>query len=825
MRVPFSWLCEYVRPRHGIPLEAGDVARRLMMAGISVESIDEAGHDIRGVRVGMVESVTDHPESKTLSVCIVDVGLKRVQLVTGALNVKPDMKVAVALAGATLPRGVQIGVAEFGGIRSEGMMCSAWELGLSDERPDARTGVMVLPQEAPVGADLVEYLSLKDEVLVLDLTPNRADCLSVIGLANEVAALTASELAVPQWTVQNELPLKTEDLVAVEVRDPSLCPRYSARAVREVRVGPSPLWLQRRLHLCGIRSISNVVDVTNYVMLETGQPLHAFDLSLVEGSKVVVRRALPDERILTLDGVERTLSPEMLVIADSQKPIAIAGVIGGANTEVNDGTTRVLIESAHFNGPSVRRTARALGIYSEAALRFEKWVDPNGTVVAMNRASQLMADIGAGKPTSGWIDLYPRPIKDREIRVRPRYVNSVLKTKLTARKMGWFLERLGFEVKGPRGRTGTDEFFVKIPTRRADIVEEVDLIEEIVRLYGYDMIDTRMPNRDGALVQKPPRQRLAAKLRRVMASMGLFEAITRSYLAEKLLDELGIPQSHDWRLAIRLRNPMTEDQALLRRSLIPCLLNALSYNANRGVRDLGLFEIGTVYMPRSLPPVDLPEERLCLAVGLMGKVVRRQWIGDDIPGDFYLLKGMLETGAAELLGSRSGIVLEFDRESNPVLHPGRCAAIRLGTRRIGIMGELDPRLAMRLGLEPPVSLAEVELDPIFEASSDDIRGTVRQFHPVPRYPSARRDIALIVDESVPAAEITKEIVSRGGVLLREVRLFDVYKGKNIPADKRSLAYSLTYRAEDHTLTDEEVDRIHDEVRRALAEKFEAILRS
>lgn len=823
MRVPFKWLCEYIRPDRD--LDAYSVAEKLTMAGISVESVDRVGTDVRRVQVGKVDSVRKHPNSDRLLVCVVDVGTRRLQLVTGALNVKPGAKVPVALPGALLPRGIEIRVAEFSGVSSEGMVCSAWELGLSDEKPDAHAGVMILPDDAPIGIDLVEYLSLRDEVLVLDLTPNRADCLSVVGVAREVAAVTNSAVVLPPSTVSEEKAFGTEERARVEVLESGLCPRYSARLITDVRPNRSPFWLQRRLQLCGLRSISNVVDVTNYVMIEMGQPLHAFDFSLVRDGHVIVRRADDGEEIVTLDGISRVLSGEMLVIADPEKAIAVAGVIGGKNTEINPDTTEVLLESAHFNGPSVRRTARNLGVSTEASSRFEKWVDPNGTVAAMNRATRLLVEIGAGVPACGWIDFYPHPIPEREIRVRPRYVNSVLKTKLTARKMASFLERLGFQVRGTRGRAGLEEFFVTVPTRRADVVEEVDLVEEIVRLYGYDRLDTRMPHRDGPVKTKPPRERLVSKLRRIMVSMGLLETVTRSYMSQRTLDDFGLPRTHEWWDAIRVKNPMTEDQALLRRSLIPGLLNVLSYNANRGVESLGAFEIGVAYIPRRLPLTELPEERLYLAIALMGRVVEAQWVGEDVPGDYYLLKGMIEAGIRELVGSHAEVDIGFGRFSHPVLHPGRCAVMELGTRRIGVLGELHPELIDRLNLEAPVSVAELELEPLFEvALGDAIKGGVR-FEPLPRYPAVKRDIALIVSEEIPASDIARTISEKGGELLREMRLFDVYKGENIPPGKRSLAYSLTYRAEGRTLTEEEVERVHDEIRRALTEEFGATLRS
>jgi len=809
MRVPYRWLLEHV----DVSIDPREAAERLTMAGVEAE-VEPVSKGVSGVKVGRIVRVRRHPDADRLELCLVDLGDGRpVQFVSGAPNLVEGARVAAALPGATLPGGRRVDRAEFRGQESAGMLCSARELGLYEDRPEEEAGILILPDDAPLGEDAARVLSLDDETLVLAITPNRGDCQSVRGVARELSAITGAPMrpfGAEEETEGAGGPRELQGLI-VEIVDEELCPRYSAALVDELEIGPSPLWMQARLRASGLRPINNLVDVTNYVMLELGQPLHAFDRDRVAQGRIVIRPARDGEKIVTLDGVERELEEGMLLIADPEKAIGVAGVMGGLNSEVTDRTSRTVIESAHFSAASVGRTARRLGLRSEAAVRFEKGVDPAGTVRALRRAIHLLESMGAGHGSPAVVDLRPRPIHPARVLLRPERANSLLGLDLGTQEMCDLLRRLGMETSPV-----DDGVEVTVPTRRPDVTMEADLIEEIGRLYGYDRIDATMPRGTLTRGSLPPREEGAAEAARALCLCGLSEVVTYSFADPDAWDRLGLPEAHPWRSMVRLANPLRREHSALRTTLVPGLLEVLRYNASRGVEDLCVFEVGTVYVPRSLPVTGLPDERLSAGVAAMGRCEEPHWSGGAHRTDFYWLKGVLEE-FADAMGCTG---VSFSGARRPLLHPSRAAEMLIGGEVVGFLGELGPAAAERYALEQRALVAELDLERILE-----IRGGPARYTPVPRFPSSRRDISMILLLDVPAERVERVLREAGGELLEEARLFDVYSGDPVPDGHRSLAYSLIYRAPDRTLTDREVDAAHDGVRSALEESLGARLRS
>ncbi|MDN5344907.1 MAG: phenylalanyl-tRNA synthetase beta chain [Clostridia bacterium] len=643
MRVPYKWLQQYV----DINLSPAELAEKLTMAGLAVEGIEDLSPEFRGVVAGRIKSIAPHPNSDHLVICRVDAG-RELQLVTGAPNVYAGQAVAVALDGARLPGGKEIRRATFRGVASEGMLCSAQELGLDVSliSPADREGIITLPPDATPGAGVAEVLGLNDMVLVLELTPNRADCLSIINVAREVAALTGATLHLPETAVPEDQGRIT-DLATVEIEAPDLCARYVARLVRGVRIAPSPAWLQARLRAAGMRPINNVVDITNFIMLEMGQPLHAFDYDLLQQHCIIVRRAEPGETIKTLDDVERELDPEMLVIADAARPVAVAGVMGGLATEVTPETTSILIESAHFDGASIRRTSRKLGLRSEASTRFERGVNLEGVTLAADRAARLMAELAGGSVARGLIDSYVKQRQPVTILLRPERVNYLLGTEIAPATMKELLERLHLEVietveEGARDGNGAgchrSILRVGIPAYRGDLTQEVDLVEEIARLYGYNNIPVTLPGNITAREKQTPAQRWEEVGRQAAAMAGLTEVVTYSFIGPRALDQLQLPADHPWRRTVQIQNPLREEQSLMRPSLLPGLLEVAARNASRRVLPVAIYEMGRVFIPTDR---QLPDEPLRLGGLVMGSSSRGwDWPAGEM--DFFYLKGIGE---------------------------------------------------------------------------------------------------------------------------------------------------------------------------------------
>ncbi|GAB7388394.1 phenylalanine--tRNA ligase subunit beta [Bacillaceae bacterium] len=807
MRVSYRWLSEYIDLSDVSPAE---LAEKLTRAGIEVEAVEARNKGVHQVVVGYVIRREQHPNADKLSVCQVDAGTgETLQIVCGAKNVAQGQKVPVALVGATLPGGVKIKKTKLRGVESQGMICSAKELGINDRLlpKEQQEGILVLPEEATVGEDVVPLLGLDDTVLELGLTPNRADCLSMIGVAYEVAAILGRELKLPHVDVQ-EAGEPIDGRVQVEIAAPEHCFHYMARLITNVKLQPSPLWLQNRLIAAGIRPINNVVDITNYVMLELGQPLHAFDYDAVADGKIVVRLAREGETIVTLDGVERTLDEQMLLITDGRKGIGIAGVMGGANSEVTADTKSILLESAFFSGKSIRRTARQLGLRSEASLRFEKEVDPQGVARALDRAAQLMAALADGKIAQGIVQKLVKQREPQEITLRISRLNRVLGTELTLAQAKETMERLRFPVHAQ----DADQLVVTVPTRRQDITREIDLIEEVARLYGYDNIPTSLPTgvtTAGGLTRK---QRIRRAIRHILTECGLYEVNTYSLLNREALEEVaGLERGVS---PIPLAMPMSEERSVLRTHLLPSLLQVAQYNRNRKNTDLALFEMGTVFLAESTELRALPEERLYLAGLLMGRFGSRHWADADRSADFYLLKGVLETLFARL--PVKGV--SYLPAAVEGLHPGRTARISVQGDALGYLGQLHPEVQKKYDLDEAY-VFQLDLERLFPYVDERI-----VYRPLPKYPAIVRDLAVVVAKEVPAEELLRTIRDAAGALLESVELFDLYEGEKIGENKKSIAFSLVYRDPERTLTDEEVNGVHERIVATLEEKLGAQLR-
>ena len=797
MLLPMKWVRDYVE----LDADIRTLADKLTMTGSKVEEITTLHQEISNVVIGKILSVERHPNADKLVICQVDVGTETIQIVTGADNVAAGQLVPVAVHGAKLPGGVTIKRGKLRGVESQGMMCSGEELELKDsDYPGAEVnGILILKEDYPLGMDIKEALDLDGDVIDFEITPNRPDCLSVVGMAREIAVTTGKTWSMPDIAVKPGVG-KIEDELKVEVEDAALCPRYLARVVRDIKIGPSPQWMRRRLAAAGVRPINNIVDVTNYVMLELGQPMHAFDLDKVEGRKIIVRTARPGETIVTLDGRHRDLTEDMLVIADVSKPIAVAGVMGGANSEITDGTRQIVLESALFKGPSVRLTSKALGLRSEASSRFEKGLDINMAVTAVDRAAQLIQELGAGTVVEGRIDVLGVSTEKKTITVKWNRINELLGLKLSVEGMKDILTKLGLKI-----RIDGDLMTAVVPTYRNDIEGVADLAEEVARIYGYDEIPMTLMEGSASRGTRTEKQKWIDMVKQALAGMGMYEAMTYSFTSPTVYESIGIKDHADFPLAVKIANPLGEDQSIMRTTMMPSMLEVLSRNYNRRLESCSIFEINPVFLPKSLPLTDLPDEVLTLAMGQYGA-----------DSDFYSLKGKIEA-IAILLGLESKI--RFQAVRHPALHPGRTAEVWIGDKSVGIFGEVHPKVADNYQMDIRVMIGELNLQAMLDRTD-----TGRQYKPLPRYPAVTRDLALVVEKKVPAAQILELIRKAGGHILEDVSLFDIYEGSQIPEGYKSMAYALTYRASDRTLKDDEVNKAHQKILDVLEKEVGAKLR-
>lgn len=803
MFVSYKWLQDYV-DLSGI--SAAELAEKITKSGIEVEGVEKKSEGLKGVVIGHVLECEKHPDADKLNKCLVDIGAEEpVQIICGAPNVGKGQKVAVATVGAVLPNNFKIKKAKLRGEVSNGMICSLQELGIESKlaAKEYSVGIFNFPQDAIVGEDALAALALDDEILELSLTPNRSDALSMIGVAYEVAAILGREV---KWPVieKEEAAEKASDYISVKVEADEDNPLYIAKVVKNVKIGPSPLWMQTRLMNAGIRPHNNVVDITNYILLEYGQPLHAFDYDRLGSKEIVVRRAKNAEKITTLDDTERTLTPNHLVITNGVEPVAIAGVMGGANSEVREDTTTVIIEAAYFAGPVIRKASKDHGLRSEASARFEKGVDPERTRAAGERAAQLMAQYAGGTILSGTSEYNNMKIEPAVVSTTLKKINSALGTNISAIEVTDILNRLGFEVK-----TEGEDFIITVPTRRGDITIEADIVEEVARLYGYDNIPSTLPKGTataGALTDYQQKRRL---VRRTLEGAGLYQATTYSLTSEEKAAQFALEK----REAVRLAMPMSEERSQLRMSLLPSLLEAVKYNNARQIDSVALYEIGSVFFEQGKE--QLPEEREHVAAAITGLWEANLWQGEKKTVDFYVLKGVLEALFAALGVTEQ---IEYRQAALENMHPGRTAEVLLNGEVIGSVGQIHPTLQKELDLKETY-VFELSFRKIAEAVVEPI-----SYQSIPRFPSITRDIALVVDQNKAAGELAAIIAEAGGALLKEVYVFDLYEGEHMEAGKKSLAFSLKYFAPERTLTDEEVTKAHEKVLQAVAEKSGAVLR-
>ena len=788
-----SWLSDYMDAEGITPKEYSD---RLTMTGSKVEGVENLGSEIDKVVAGRVLTCEDHPDSDHLHVCTVDAGTgEELQIVCGAPNVKAGIMVPVALHGSTLPGGVKIKKGKLRGVVSNGMICSHDELGISEGLLgyEPEYGILILPDDIKPGTDIKDVFGLNENVVEFEITSNRPDCFSIIGLARESALTFGREFSVPKPEFK-EADDNIADHLSVEVLDKDKCLRYCARMVKNVKIGPSPAWMRERLHACGVRSINNIVDITNYVLLEYGQPMHAFDLRDLEDNKIIVRRAADGEVIKTLDEQDRTLTNDDLVIADGKRAVAIAGVMGGFNSEVKDDTATVIFESATFDAASVRLTAQRVGLRTEASSRYEKGLDHNNTVPAVERACQLVEQLGCGEVCSGMLDVVGN-VKERiTIPFRPDKINKFLGTDIDESEMLRYFKALGIEV---------DNMTLIPPTFRPDLEGEADIAEEVARFHGYDKIPTTLLSGEATCGGKTPEQKLSDRISELLCAHGMNEIYTMTFISPSNFDKIGLPADSPLRNTVKIKNPLGEDTSVMRTSTIPSMLDILSRNYNYRNASARLFELGKIFLP--VEGEKLPDEPVVVTLGMYGD-------GED----FFTLKGTVE----ELLGQLHINNASFTAvKDNPTYHPGRAAKVTANGTELGIIGQIHPSVSKKYGIDVPCYAAELLFNALRSAIDYDIK-----YSPLPKFPAVTRDLAMLVDRETPVAEIEAVIRKSAGKLLEDIKLFDVYEGAQIPEGKKSVAYSAVFRAADRSLTGEEVQEVFDKVLKNLASELNAQLR-
>ena len=800
MRVPLKWLSEYV----DLTLDPRGLADRLTVAGVEVGEVISAAGEWEGIYVGEVVDVSRHPNADRLVLATVELAGERQTVVCGAPNVAVGQKVPFARAGARLIDGrtgqpTVLEPAVIRGVESAGMVCSEKELGLSDYHE----GILVLADDAPVGVPLAAYMG--DVIFDIDVTPNRPDLLAVVGVAREVAALTDVSVREPsiEYAAAGK-PIKGR--AQVEIADPDLCPRYVAALIEGITMGESPPWMQERLIGAGLRPINNVVDITNYVMLEMGQPLHAFDFKRLRRGQIIVRRARTDETLLLLDGTEQKLSPEMLVIADAEVAVAVAGVMGGLDSEIDLNTTNVLLESANFHGPSIRRTAAALKVRTDASYRFEKGLSPELPPIAAQRAVKLMVELCGGKAAAGIIDVHPKRRKDIRITLTQKRLHTLLGMELPVAQVRQVLSRLGFSCRW----MPPDRFVVRVPYWRTDVTIADDVVEEIARIIGYDELPTTRLRGELPAAWPQPRRELRDRVADLFAAAGMQEVVTYSLSSLEQLARVLAPEELSTHAPLRIANPMSQEQEYARTSLRASLLRTLADNVRHHEDLIALFETARVYLPRE---DDLPEEVETVAAVISGRLPDRWGEPAGEPAGFYEAKSYLD-----LLVDHLGVSAQYAEATDYALLPGRTAAISVDDQRVGIVGQVHPRVASQFGLEAPVAMFELNLDALLPSVTE-----VRHYRPVAPYPSLDEDLAVVVSADVPAARV--QAIIQQAPLVRAARLFDVYSGPQVPSGKKSLAFSVSYQASDHTLTDEEVRRQREGILARLRQEVGAVLRS
>ena len=795
MKTSIEWLQDYT----DINVDVKTLADRLTMTGSKVETIEQKGNDIKNVVVGKILKINKHPDADKLIVTSVDVGTETLQIVTGADNVKEGDIVPIAKDGSELPGDVKIKTGKLRGVDSCGMMCSVGELGLNleDYPGQIEHGIMILPKEFDkyLGKDIVDVLNLKEDILDFEITSNRPDCFSIEGLGREAAISLGEEFKDPHTNLNKEVKTVNEiNGLKVDIEAKDLCYRYIARVLENVEIKPSPDWMKRRLNACGVRAINNIVDITNYVMLELGEPMHAFDINSVAGKHIIVRRAKNNETITTLDEEERKLDSSVLVIADSEKPAAVAGVMGGANSGITDKTKTVVFEAATFNRGSVRLTAKKLGLRTESSSRFEKGLSPEIALRAINRAVELAEMIGAGKAVDAKIDVYPEKEKQKVIPFEPEKVNKALGMDIPKETMIEILNKLEIKVNGDK---------LEVPYFRTDIERTADIVEEVIRIYGYDKLNSTLINAESTVGSKTKVQKVEDRIKTLLVEKGFSEMYAFSFISPEEFEKCKLDSSK----AIRIKNPLGEDYSLMRTDMLPTALQSIATNYNKKNKDVCLFEIGKTYTDEqgNIEKGEVPTEETKISFALYGK-----------NANFYVVKGIIEN----ILEVSSIARYQLERENAVNLHPGRSAKILIGKDKIASFGEVHPQVLDNYGIGEKVYYAVLDLEKFARYGKDN-----KKYTPIPKYPAVERDIAIVVDEDIEVGQIENVISKKAKNILEKAELFDVYRNEKLGDNKKSVAYELIFRAKDRTLTDDEISNTMDAIVKELQVSLNAELRA
>ena len=796
MKVPMQWIKEYA----DIPMSAADYQNKMIMIGDGVEGYEETGAEVDHVVVGRVLTCEAHPDSDHLHVTTVDVGGDApLQIVCGAPNCRAGILTPVALVGAHLPGGVKIKKGKLRGVMSEGMLCSSEELGVPVELYPSigAAGILEFQEEYPVGSDVKPILGIDDTVMDFEVLANRPDCLSVWGIARETAVACGTTFHKPEITV-TEAGGDVHDYVQVDVEATDLCPRYIARVIKDVRVGPSPMWLRKYLYGAGMRSINNVVDITNFIMLETGHPMHAFDLDMVEGHHIIVRKAVEGEHITTLDGKAHPLTAGQLVICDASKPSCVAGVMGGEESEITEKTHTMMFECAVFDRASTRVTSRALGIRTESSGRFEKGVSVKTAMEAMQRACQMINQLDAGDVVSGVIDIYPDPAKKQVITASCEKIARRAGVDIPADDTERILKELFFDVE----RDG-DKLTVTVPDFRQDVEGEADLCEEALRVYGYDKIPSTLLRGETTPGGRSDRMRLKDEVSHVLTAMGFYEIMNYSFVSPKSVDKLMLDEKDARRNMLPIRNPLGEDTSVMRTTLVPDMLSTLALNMNHGNDSARLFEVAAVFDPANRTAEGLPTETRKLCLGLYGK-----------DADFFTMRGVVERLLKQL-----GIAFDVSRSDEVYLHPGRQAKLTQGEQVVCVLGEVHPTIRENFDMPYRALIAEMDMEVIAQLQTP--MGAVK---PMPRYPAVSRDLSLVMAESTEVGPLLADMAHAAGSILEDAKMFDVYRSVAVGKDMKSVAFSFVFRAADHTLTEAEITKAMEKLQKVAADKYQAVIR-
>ena len=786
MNTSYKWLKRYVPELDAAPQEYMDA---MTLSGTKVEGYERLDADLDKIVIGQIKEITPHPDATKLVVCQVDVGTETIQIVTGASNAFEGAKVPVVLDGGKVagghdgsktPGGIVIKAGALRGVASAGMMCSIEELGSTrDFYPEApEDGLYIFPDDAPVGESAISYLGLDDVVFEYEITSNRVDCYSVIGIAREAAATFGKPFCPPVVEVKGNSE-KAEDYISVRIDDPDLCPRYCARVVKNVKLGPSPEWMQRSLAASGIRPINNLVDITNFVMEEFGQPMHAYDMDTIAGNQIIVRRAKDGEKFVTLDGNEHTLDSEVVMICDAEKPVGIGGIMGGENSMITENVHTMLFEAANFNGTNIRLSAKRIGLRTDASGKFEKGLDPYNAEAAINRACQLIEELGAGEVVGGMVDVFPNPPAAKEVEFEPEKINALLGTDLTADEMLSYFPALELEYD-------KDTNMIKVPSFRQDILRTADVAEEVARFFGYANIATTLPAGEATAGKMPFNMLVEGKIRDAAQYCGFSQGMCYSFESPKVFEKLMIPADSEVRNAITITNPLGEDFSIMRTVSVNGILTSLGTNYNRRNKNVKLYEMGNVYLPKALPLTELPDERMRLTLGFYGE------------GDFFTMKGVVEE-ILECVGLNERP--EYVPEGITFLHPGRQSSVYYNGKKVGYLGEVHPLVASNYGIGGRAYIAVLDVPTIVEFATFDVK-----FEGIAKFPAVTRDISFTAAKEITAAEIEKMIRQRGGKDLESLELFDIYEGEQIEAGFKSMAYSLSFRSKERTLSDEDINK-------------------